>query len=609
MKGFSEIASCLHEKTSERVPFVWDDEMQLAFEKLKKALTTHPVLALPSFDKPFVVETDASNLAVGAVLAQKDEQGRLRPIQYASRTLNPAERNYSVCEREALAVVFSLKKFRDYLLGATEFKLSTDHAALQHAFNKKDVSGKLVRWLDLIAEYEFKITYRSGASNSAADYLSQIEEGLSTPPGGDLEPVTMILEDPVGEDPLEFVVGVDDNKEKELVEVRAHLNGQPLQTFDKTSRERLRKQISKFTIWNGTLIRITQKGIRAVPDIEFRGTILRTMHDEIGHWSPAATLKFISDRFWRPSMAKEVYAYVKSFKGCQFSQVIPSYRTTLGVRIRGLFDVLSMDFAGPLPTTKKGAKFLLVAVEHLTGWPVASPMKDSTAKSVIQFLKKEVVEPYGPPATIISDNAMCFKAQSVASFMSRYGISWKPTLSYAPMSNGRAERMVGTIKKAIKKVVLTEGGEWDAVLPGVLYAYRRRSMPGGKSPYELLYGIQPRMTAVDTVPLAHGTQALRELELLALCADRASRAKEHTNSPARTRNPSPHFFEVGDRVLAAREVAVLKIVKIPPLISAFRGPYKIVKAKHPSYVLRSRSGKLSTSPIHASRLVRYDVRT
>ncbi len=178
VKGFAQISTNLNAATSKKKKFAWTPEMQVSFDTLKIRLTSPPVLALPDFDEPFVVETDESSSVVGAVLAQRKENGLVHPLQLASRSLNAAERNYAVCEREAAAFIFAQKKFLVYLLADNPFQLVTDHKALQYAFKKKDVHGRLERWLDLLAEYEFEVVYRRGSENGAADYLSRVDGGF-----------------------------------------------------------------------------------------------------------------------------------------------------------------------------------------------------------------------------------------------------------------------------------------------------------------------------------------------------------------------------------------------------------------------------------------------
>ena len=137
-------------------------------------LSKQPILAYPDFKQRFYLSTDASKVGVGAVLSQMDEQGRERPIYYASRSLNGAERNYSTIERELLAIVYAVEKFRYYLLGK-EFTISTDHNPLTSLNNLTLSSSRLTRWRLKLAEYDFKIKYKKGQLNNNADALSRIE--------------------------------------------------------------------------------------------------------------------------------------------------------------------------------------------------------------------------------------------------------------------------------------------------------------------------------------------------------------------------------------------------------------------------------------------------
>ena len=148
--------------------------MQQAFEELRIKLTSPPILAYPDFGKPFMVETDASSVSVGAVPAQKKEDGKIHPIQYASRTTNTSERMYSSCEREAPAVISALKKICVYLHSSAPLKLFTYHQAPRYAFRKKYIQGRWARWLYFLAEYDFTVEYRRGSASSAADHLSCI---------------------------------------------------------------------------------------------------------------------------------------------------------------------------------------------------------------------------------------------------------------------------------------------------------------------------------------------------------------------------------------------------------------------------------------------------
>ena len=186
--------------------------------------------------------------------------------------------------------------------------------------------------------------------------------------------------------------------------------------------------------------------------------------------------------------------------------------------------------------------------------------------------------------------------------MEEMNIDWKTVLAYAPMSNGRAERMVGTVKRGVSKTVLSSGEEWDSALWKVVYGYRQRRLSIGYSHFELLYVSSPRMVSSDlSGTLPHTGEQGRAAELLALQAVRDTRAM----TPLRARAlPGPNF-SVADEVLVARGTALNTTVKWPAFKSKFYGPCQITAAYHPRHVLLSPSGRISRGAAHARRLVLY----
>lgn len=168
---FAKLAKPLTSLLKKDVLFNWQNEQQLAFESLKNKLVSAPILAYPDFTQPFLLTCDASNYAISAILSQ-GIIGQDRPIAYASRTLNKAECNYSVTEKECLAIVFGTKVFRPYLYGH-QFKILTDHKPLQWLFNCKDPGSRLIRWRLKLEEFEYDIQYKKGKINANADALSR----------------------------------------------------------------------------------------------------------------------------------------------------------------------------------------------------------------------------------------------------------------------------------------------------------------------------------------------------------------------------------------------------------------------------------------------------
>ena len=151
----------------------WTAQCDRAFRELKQRLCTAPVLQSPNFSLPFVLQTDASDRGVGAVLAQRDENNCDHPVAYFSRKLRPREQRYSTVEKECLAIRLGVEAFRVYLLGR-QFHVQTDHRALQWLNQFKESNARLTRWSLALQPYQFLIEHRAGISNANADALSRL---------------------------------------------------------------------------------------------------------------------------------------------------------------------------------------------------------------------------------------------------------------------------------------------------------------------------------------------------------------------------------------------------------------------------------------------------
>lgn len=171
IKDFSKFAKPLTSLLKKDVPFIWNKEQDSSLDYFKDILTKEPILQYPVFSEDFLLTTDASNYAIGAILSQ-GEIGKDLPIAYASRTLNKAECNYSTIERELLAIVWAVQHFRPYLYGR-KFTILTDHRPLTWLFNCKDPSSRLIRWRLKLEEYSYEIRYKPGRINSNVDALSR----------------------------------------------------------------------------------------------------------------------------------------------------------------------------------------------------------------------------------------------------------------------------------------------------------------------------------------------------------------------------------------------------------------------------------------------------
>nr|GFC12811.1 reverse transcriptase domain-containing protein [Tanacetum cinerariifolium] len=173
IKDFLKISRPMTHLLEKNSPFVFSNECIQAFRTLKDKLTEAPILIAPNWDQPFELMCDASDYAAGAVLGQRIEK-HFRPIHYASKTMNQAEANYTTNEKEMLAVVYAFEKFRSYLI-MNKSIVYTDHSALKYLFAKKYAKARLLRWILLLQEFDFKVIDTRGAENYAADHLSSLE--------------------------------------------------------------------------------------------------------------------------------------------------------------------------------------------------------------------------------------------------------------------------------------------------------------------------------------------------------------------------------------------------------------------------------------------------
>ena len=171
IKDFSKITRPLCKLLQKDETFVFDEACKLAFDKLKDSLTSAPIIQPPNWKLPFEVMCDASNHAIGAVLGQRVGKDP-HVIYYASRMLDNTQSNYTTTEKELLAVVFALEKFRSYLLG-TKVIVYSDHAALRYLLSKKDAKPRLIRWILLLQEFDLTIRDKKGVENLVPDHLSR----------------------------------------------------------------------------------------------------------------------------------------------------------------------------------------------------------------------------------------------------------------------------------------------------------------------------------------------------------------------------------------------------------------------------------------------------
>ena len=257
--------------------YVWSPQCQEAFEHLKCLLTTATLLVFPNFSVPFLLETDASIQGLGAVLAQRQEGGEIKPVAYASRSLQKHKKNYGITELEGLGAVWAIKHFRPYLYGH-HTDLYTDHEALKSLLNTPQPSGKLARWGLAIQELDVNILHRSGKHNANADALSR----SPLPNTGSLEGISfgIVAATQVAQVPQQNLKECQ-RDDPELLEIIVMLEAGTLPADDKRARQ-LALTKNQFTLQDDILYHIESDGtLQVIPPVNSREELFHQVHLEL----------------------------------------------------------------------------------------------------------------------------------------------------------------------------------------------------------------------------------------------------------------------------------------------------------------------------------------
>ncbi|GJV95076.1 reverse transcriptase domain-containing protein [Tanacetum coccineum] len=415
IKDFSKISRPMTHLLEKNTPFIFFEECIQAFQTLKKKLTEAPILIAPNWDQPFELMCDASDYAIGAVLGQRIEK-HFRPIHYASKTMTEAESNYTTTEKEMLAVVYAFEKFRSYLI-MNKSIVYTDHSALKYLFAKKDAKARLLRWVLLLQEFDFKVIDTKGAENYAADHLSRLEN----PYENVLDPKEINENFPL--ETLNMVTSRGDPSTPWFADYANYHAGNFIVKGMSTQQKNKFFKDVKHYFWDDPFLFKTcaDQVIRRCVSGQEVVDILTSCHSgpTEGHYGAKYTAKkaFNSGFYW-PTIYKDAHELVKNCDSCQRQGKI-SQRDEMpqnSIQVYEIFDVWGIDFMGPFPSSR-GNKYILVAVDYLSKWVEAKALPTNDARVVVKFLKSLFAR-FGTPRAIISDRGTHFCNDKFAKVMS-----------------------------------------------------------------------------------------------------------------------------------------------------------------------------------------------
>jgi hypothetical protein len=567
--NYSEITICLFNLLKKGAYWDWTKECQEAFELVKETLTKTTMLYHVKPEGTLVLSTDCSKCALGAVLEQLVD-GQLFPIAFYSRTLLPAEKNYMNYEREGLALVASVKHFRQYLLDR-EFIVYTDNSAVAAIYREKDPVGRMIRWIHVLNEFNCEIRHRNGKENMVADYFSR----------------------PI----INLAVVKRDSKELSLLEIFHFLSGkivEPGFTVDK----KFLLIVSKFTLIKKKLYRKTESGnLLVIYDVSGLHVVLDLLHDRMGHFGIKTLWTWIKIRFWRPELFKECENYVKSCIKCQeYSLKRPIYKFNGQSGISGVFDTWYLDFLGPFPESSNGNVYICCAINALTGFPYCESTPDATSISATR-MTENLCCLFGVPLAIRCDNGPAFRASSFKELCAKYGVRLELLPAYTPEWAGFVERLNGTIRYSLAKTCDENYEDWCKYLPQILYGIRAKVMVRtGQSPFYLTFGVEAKLPFIDRLTaVGEGSVETRVFEVEPLPGLRASFEREAISSSSKV------VFVEGDLVMVLSG-SIRKRGIVDKKKRRYEGPFKVIKVmEHGVYSCMNAAGDLYA--FHVSRLV------
>ena len=502
IKGYSTLVSPLtlltksgegkgriSKRRSRRINLEWNDECEVAMKSLKSKIIEAPVLSLPKYGFPFILETDASDVGLGAVLSQRID-GKLRTIAFASRTLSTGEKNkanFSSKKLEFIAIVWAVSdKFRHYLMGS-KCTVYTDNSAVAYISRKGELTALEQRWVARLAPFDLDIKYRAGS-------LNQVSDALSRKRSSEVE----------GED---IMILYEDDLEVTEVKVVQDISKEELRKYQLEERD-LSKIIGElesghpkghYRIIDGILYMGRENGndVLVVPRVMIK-EILVGLHDKNGHQGIDRTVSLINSRYTWKGRYKDVKEYILKCEVCQISKQGRIPRVEMGslVASRSL-ELVFLDFVG-LDKASDGRDGVLVITDAYTKLAKAVPTRNQLAVTVAKILMNDWIFCYGIPLRIHTDQGRNFQSEVVREICKLFGIRQSRTSPYQPEGNGQCERMNRSIITMLRTLCSEDKSQWPIHLPKLIHAYNcTPHKTTGFSPFFLMFGREENLP-VDT---------------------------------------------------------------------------------------------------------------
>lgn len=558
--NYGKIAKPLTELTKKE-GFKWNEEAEKAFQTLKTAVTSSPVLTLPNFELPFEIKCDASGKGVGAVLMQMKH-----PIAYFSKAFTASKLSKSAYDKELMALVLAIQHWRHYLLGR-RFVVYSDQKSLKHLLQQRITTANQQEWMAKLLGFDFEVVYKVGVENKVADALSRQHEEATIQ--------TM----------LSFPIWTQGKQLQQEVMQDPVLKGiiKAIQS-DPTSKP-------GFVLKGGVLFYKNRLVIPAKSPII--DDLLRDFHSSPsgGHSGYLRTYRRMAGTLYWQGMMKRVQEFVKACDTCQrqkYAATTPSgLLQPLPIPVL-VWSEISMDFITNLPKSN-GYEAILVVVDRLSKYSHFIPLKHPfTARSIAFIFVKEVVRLHGVPESILSDRDPLFVSIFWKELFKLIGTVLKMSSAYHPQTDGQTEVVNRCLEAYLRCFISDQPKSWAHWIPWAELWYNTSfHISTGFTPFEVVYGRKPPVlvhflegeTRVEAVAqeLRDRDEALRQLKF------NLQKAQEQMKMQADKRRKEVQF-DVGDWVFLKlrphRQQSVVQRIH-QKLAPRFFGPYQIIQKVGP----------------------------
>ena len=572
IKDFAKIANPIHKLTRKNVPFDWGKDQQKAFDTLKHLFTSAPILKHPDSNKPFIVETDASNFAVGAILSQEFD-GKLHPVAFLSKSLTKCQRNYQIYDKELLAIKEALEAWRHYLEGARhQFIVYTDHKNLTFPRKPEMLSQRQIHWYEFLSRFDFKLIYRSGKKSGKPDLLSRRSDHLFA----NLRTLS------------KYCLKISNKSDNSLINsILSSLSSDVLYCQIKSYLKD--NHSSSPPINNIDDVKIDDEGFLLFNNLIYvpgslRTRILELHHDSIsvGHFGIKKTTELISRNFWWPKLSNDVTKFIKSCDVCCRNKV-PRHKpygllSPLSTPKRPWSEI-SMDFIVELPKSKD-LTCIMVVVDRLTKMAHFIPFRClPTAAIAADAFLTYIYRLHGLPDSIVSDRGSQFTSAFWNRLCSLYDIDHALSTANHPQTDGQTERVNSILEQYLRCFINEKQNNWADLLPFAEFSYNNSlHQSTNLTPFFANYGYNPKAHPEIPSNKRPSRAEKRAIDInvnIKILKENLDKAKETYKKYADQKRMEPPKFEVGDKVWLLKGTNEKNRKK--KLSNQMIGPFKIIK--------------------------------